>query len=246
MIVLPTMRGLAARLAYRSAVMADNPTAYWRLGEASSASSAADEKGAYAGTYVGNPTMGAAGAIAGNSAITLDAVDDYVDLGDSNAFSTEAMTIEFWAKPRVLPPSNSSNRMWTTTKGDPSQYEYEASINGASTQFGKWAFVRYLNLSAASYRGRYSSIAAVAGVWQHVVFTTSSFTALPDCYINGVLVNGATESNGTGTLTNGTIPLKIGRRGVGVEKYFDGSIDEVAIYPTALSPDRILAHYNSR
>ena len=52
-------------LAYRDAVLATNPVAYWRLGEASG-TVARDEIGANNGTYVGSPTLGVAGLLSGD------------------------------------------------------------------------------------------------------------------------------------------------------------------------------------
>jgi hypothetical protein len=56
-----------AVLRYRDAVMALLPAGYWRMGE-SSGTVAADSSGhGLTGTYVGAPTLGAAGALAGDS-----------------------------------------------------------------------------------------------------------------------------------------------------------------------------------
>jgi len=56
-----------AVLRYRDAVLALLPAGYWRLGE-SSGTVAADVSGhGLTGTYVGAPTLGAAGALAGDS-----------------------------------------------------------------------------------------------------------------------------------------------------------------------------------
>lgn len=65
--------------AYRDAVMALGPLAYWRLGEASG-SVAADETGAYPGTYVGSPTLGAPGALSGDvdTAVQFNGTSQYV------------------------------------------------------------------------------------------------------------------------------------------------------------------------
>lgn len=53
-------------MAYRDVVLALSPVAYWRLGEASG-SVAADEVGAFPGTYINGPTLGVAGALAGDA-----------------------------------------------------------------------------------------------------------------------------------------------------------------------------------
>src|SRR6266508_4078199 len=58
--------GFTHTAAYRTQVLADEPLAYWRLGE-SSGTSAADASGnANTGTYAGSPALGATGALDGN------------------------------------------------------------------------------------------------------------------------------------------------------------------------------------
>src|SRR5207245_6385122 len=48
-----------------------------------------------------------------------------------------------------------------------------------------------------------------------------------------------------GTTATSTAPLTLGRNNVGNVDYYAGRIDEVAIYPRALSAARISAHYAS-
>ena len=55
----------AARADYRSAVMADSPSAYWRLGEASGTAAADQSANANGGTYAGGVALNQPGAIAG-------------------------------------------------------------------------------------------------------------------------------------------------------------------------------------
>ena len=49
-------------MAYVDEVRADNPTAYWRLGEASGTTAQEDDN-LYDGTYQNTPTLGVAGAL---------------------------------------------------------------------------------------------------------------------------------------------------------------------------------------
>ena len=71
-------------MCYRDAVLADNPASYWRLDE-TSGTTAADDKGAAAGTYRNGVTLGQTGALPdtiNNKAAGFDAVDDDVQVGD--------------------------------------------------------------------------------------------------------------------------------------------------------------------
>ena len=53
-------------LAYRDAVLAKNPVAYWRLGEAAGPTAFDETKNGHNGIYIGNPTFGQPGAIHGD------------------------------------------------------------------------------------------------------------------------------------------------------------------------------------
>jgi hypothetical protein len=59
-------------------------------------------------------------------------------------------------------------------------------------------------------------------------------------YMDGVLKQ---ESATTLQMAANTLPLNIGRANTN-NYFFNGWLDEVAVYPTALSAQTILAHYN--
>jgi hypothetical protein len=75
-----------------------NPISWWRFNEAAGATVAADQRGAYDGTYAG-ATAGVPGAPIGgtNAAARFDGLNDYVDVGKFDV-SGSAMTILAWFK----------------------------------------------------------------------------------------------------------------------------------------------------
>src|SRR5204862_4954276 len=102
-----------------------------------------------------------------------------------------------------------------------------------------------------------SSGAPVVGAWQHVVATYDGATA--NLYVNGTLVGTASAAVAnwipntqmafrlggtalTGNLSDGPADSATGISG---NRQFDGWIDEVAYYPTLLSPSQIAAHYSA-
>src|SRR5712671_4787956 len=94
----------AAASTYSSAVLADAPAGYWRLGE-SSGTTAADSAGHNAGTYVGGVTLGQAGALSGDSdtSVVLDGSIATVQIPDAAALDpTTQITLEAWIKPSAL------------------------------------------------------------------------------------------------------------------------------------------------
>src|SRR6185369_10428119 len=70
---------------YATAVLADGPVSYWRLGEAAG-TVAADSAGSRAGTYTGGVTLGQSGALADLSrSLRLDGSTGYVQIANAAA-----------------------------------------------------------------------------------------------------------------------------------------------------------------
>jgi hypothetical protein len=94
-------------LAYRAAVMAKNPIAYWRLGESSGPNAVDETQNGHDGIYIGNPAFGQPGAIHGdsNTAVQFNG-SNYVEIPDSVDFSqptsTFGLTVEAWMRPDTL------------------------------------------------------------------------------------------------------------------------------------------------
>jgi hypothetical protein len=82
------------------------------------------------------------------------------------------------------------------------------------------------------------------GVWNHVAATWDGATIR--FYINGVAAGIASAS---GTLSTYTTPVDLGTyenlRGSGSSYFWGGTLDEVAVYATALSAARISSHYSA-
>src|SRR5215211_14755 len=215
---------------YALEVLADNPVAYWRAGELSG-TTLADSAGSNNGTYSGPSgfALGAAGAIWNDpdTAVAFDGLRGYAVVQDSNSLdAASAVTVETWVRrrasgvfqPLVGKPTNGQSKMenysiWLNTGNRPVAY------------FGNGT--------------TYVSVAAPAALdtnWHHVVATYNNATAR--IYVDGTL---ATSANSTVQLTPNTSPLYVARSSTG--SYYSGvDVDEVAVYPTALSAARISAH----
>lgn len=78
--------------------------------------------------------------------------------------------------------------------------------------------------------------------WHHYVGTFDGTTGDLSLFIDGDLK--ASRNLGTGqTITGSNNPLYIGFDAGGPNRYFDGLIDEVAMYDYALSPEQVWAHF---
>ena len=118
--------------AYRSVVLADGPSAYWRLGE-TSGTVAANAIGAPNGEYRGGVALGQPGALStdSNAAAGFDGVNDTVRIPDAAALDpTGALSIEAWIKPTSGAPA-------TTLVRKEGQYMVRRQADGAVT-FRLW------------------------------------------------------------------------------------------------------------
>ena len=76
-----------------------------------------------------------------------------------------------------------------------------------------------------------------------VTYDGSGVVGGMNIYINSILDNDATPSGGTVTTITSTHSLKIGKYTGG--QFYEGNIDEVAIFNTELSSSDVTAIYNS-
>jgi hypothetical protein len=214
---------------YAQTVLADNPVSHWRLGE-TSGTTAADVRGANAGTYVNAPTLNSTSLLGGdtaNRAVSFDGSNDHVRVANSNSLGlASALTLEAWIKPTSLPANGSFASLMTKRES------YALQFNGPRLEL--------TIMQNGTRRRTQAPVGAIAaGQTYHVVGTyNGSITRL---YVNGAQV--ATTSL-TGGATLNTNTLVIGSWD-GTMEFFRGAIDEPAIYAGALSAARVSAHYNA-
>jgi hypothetical protein len=212
---------------YREAVLADSPTSYWRLGEASG-TKAADERGLNPGTYRNGALLNQASLIPSDSAnrsVRFDGTNDYVGIPSSSSLSPAArVSVEAWIKPNALPSAGN----FASVASKPESYSLQ--FNGARLEF---------TIMQAKVRQRLQAPvgAVVAGQAYHVVGTYDGTTQR--LYLNGVEV---AKASLTGAITTNTNTLAIGSWSEGTEA-FNGTIDDVSVYTSALSAARVSAHY---
>lgn len=218
---------------YQDCVLADAPLSYWRLGEASG-STAVDVQGVNDGTYTGGVTLGEAGALSGDpdTAALFDGSSGYVSVASAaslNFGTTAPFTMEAWIK-----TSSAALYQIIFEKFDGTNGYYFYLYNGAKlyVQIGG---------NGTFYGG--GGAALNDGQWHHVAVSISrGINAL--VYVDGSLSQTLDISANTQS-TSTTVPLVLGYDGYYHSSDFAGTLDEVAIYPAALSAAQIAAHYNA-
>ncbi|ADB50175.1 LamG-like jellyroll fold domain-containing protein [Conexibacter woesei] len=211
------------RPTYVSEVTADAPAAWIRLGE-TRGTSAADAVGGTSGTYVGSCTLGVPGLVRGDAdrAVRLDGAG-HVSFADRPAFDlTTRGTIEAWVR---VDTADAAFRP-IVDKGEGS---YIVRFDDTGRLIFRRNSVQDICKAVVPLR---------QGVTTHVVVTWDASAPFVRIYFDGVDVSGPASWS---PLQATSTPLTIGADDAG--SHWVGALDEVAIYPTALSRARVQAHH---
>jgi len=211
---------------YATAVVGDSPSAYWRLGE-TSGTTAFDGVGSSSGSYQNSPTLGTAGLLTNdaNTAVTFNGSNQSVSIPSNGLLSpANTVSLEAWIKPNSLPAAGSFRSIVSKAES------YSLQFNGPLLEFT-------IIQGGTRKRLQAPSGAVAAGGKYHVVGTYDG--SAQKLYVNGALVASAAL---TGPITTNSTALTIGSWSA--QEYFSGVIDEVAVYPVAISAQQVLTHYN--
>ncbi|EDX76173.1 haemagglutination activity domain protein [Coleofasciculus chthonoplastes PCC 7420] len=232
-------------LPYNVAVLLDDPVGYWRLDE--EGETAFDSSGNNIdGTYFGGVNRNQEGALVddANPAPFFDGTTGYVEIPDSDFIdfgTNEDFTITAWIK--------ASPEQLDTVAGDKDVIEKWSG--GEPYPYVIRYFYRSGKILAARYNGFpanpnnpvvSSTVSIDDGQFHHIAFIKEGSTL--SLYVDGILQDTNTDTINSPTQNNS--PLFLARRGGNAfDNFFRGSIDEVAIYDSALSPDEVAAQYTT-
>ncbi|WP_411281485.1 LamG domain-containing protein [Gemmatimonas sp.] len=218
---------------YRAAVLADSPLLYLRLDEATGKLVATDSSsGKRDCTYLGAVELQSTGAFSDSKAVRLTDTENVecavtpFDFAGASPF-----TVEAWVNADTIPtdyPRIVSKEVASPRSG------YSVSIQSSPLQvlFERWDGGSLKTYVAVPFPG--------TGRWVHVAASWDGTTAK-------LFVDGAPASKGYSGLTfsANTSPLTFGLASSGVGGSFRGSVDEIAVYPSALPSSRIAAHISA-
>jgi PKD repeat protein len=221
---------------YVTTVRADSPQSYWRLGETVTGGTAADAVGSRPLTVGSGVTRNAAGALAGdpNTAYSFNGSSSATLATQTATAAPNTFTAEAW----FLTSSTSGGRIlgWgNSASGTSSTYDRQVYLDSRGrVNFG----VKTTSRSRTTTWTVGSSASFNDGKWHHVAASlSSSGLAL---YVDGALADSSEDAT-SGLAYNGY--FRVGSdRAISGANTFNGRIDEVALYPTALSAARVKAH----
>ncbi|WP_137292386.1 signal peptidase I [Nocardioides dongxiaopingii] len=232
---------------YTAAVMADAPQSFYLLDEVGGAL-AADRSGASrTGTYTGLSAYRVPGALPRNpgTAVSINGGTDRMVTGGGATGGPVNFSIELWFRTATTAGGKMVG-FESTRDNTSSQYDRHVYMraNGRIT-YGRWGF---LGGSVVESPTAYND-----NQWHHlVVSVTGNGTGLFSSsravmYLDGVAVDsGATSVPGafSGWWRVGYGSLPTG--GGAPPASWSASVDQLAIYSTALSAQRVVAHWNAR
>lgn len=216
-----------------------NPFAYWRLGEASG-TTAYDETGnRFDGTFISG-MEGSTGVITGDSdtCFTWLLATHEVDIGTQMNATTNglsALSISGWIYFSSLPSSANTGRVLMRNDSAYRLYYYYDSV-------GENGFYFLLNGITSTLAGspKIPTGSLTTGVWYHIVGTYDGSEA--KIYVNGFLED--TKTGLSGTIASSTDATRLGVDSAGSNYWHVGNMDEVAMYPRALTAAEVRMLYD--
>ena len=214
---------------YAAAVAVDTPVLSLRFEE---------QQGTFAsdvGGHVGTPTGAAHGGVGRiGFCPSLDGVDDYVQVPHHADFDiTGDLTLEAWVFLTAYNAGNNSEIVVKQNTGDSATFDWRVAPDGTVTFVDRVVGDAF---RVASTAAGFLSL----NTWTHLAVVRTATNVAH-------YKNGGTPTNVTiaaGTPKTGTAAVRLGLRNDGIYG-FQGRIDSVATYATALTAARILAHYNA-
>ena len=217
--------------AYSDLILADNPLAYWRQGELAG-TTAADQKGILPGTYYG-VSLGQPGALVGDSDTSALYGNDGTRMEvppDARHQTLSTWTIEAWFfQTSAMGGINVGISHVFVNPNLPCCLGFDASRPG----------VPFAGFYASGWHQSFDSSPLPLNTWVHLVATYDGATI--KLYRNEVLVS-TLGASGWGP-ADASCAFRVGGDWNSGSS-FPGRLDEVALYPVALSQAQVDAHFN--
>lgn len=214
-------------MSYASEVLADSPNGYWRMDESSGQITDSSGNSHDSTTINGSPTYSQPGALASDPSSTsiLFAPDESFEIPDHADFDLgDTFTLEAWVQ---LGATGESYTIF-----DKGANAYNLFVYDVDGQL-------HLERNGVATLAKSTDTFPVDSSFHHVVATKDGSTIA--IYLDGEDVTSAGTNS---TCTDTAVNLFIGDSNFGFSGW-SGRMDELAVYPTALSAARVLAHYNA-
>lgn len=207
--------------------------AYWALNETASSGDVTAKDGSGKGYDLtsNNSVLSTTGKV-GNGRAFVSANAEWLSVNSNSDLTfprNEDWTIAFW----VYPTGEGEGMFMGKDISGNREFEYKKTSD-------ERVYLSFTTLGGATLQSNPNIL--TLNTWHHLVAVQSSLATA--VYRNGSLLLGPTTF--ASNWSTATTPLNIGRRAfAGANSYFDGTIDEVAIWRRALTAAEITELYNS-
>lgn len=212
-------------------IAADSPIAHWRLDETSGTTAADSSGNGRNGTYTNSPTVGAASLLSDGSGAAMGVAinsGQCATIASAAWMNVSTITVEALIKYAAATTEDGIVSRWTAAGLDWTLWRDSAGKISAKLSIASGATITLTG-----------TVVAAANTLYHVVLTFDGTTL--KLYVNGSL-DASTATGGSGIWSGGA-PIEIARYDADALTTPTATIDEVAIYSTALSSTRVAAHY---
>jgi Concanavalin A-like lectin/glucanases superfamily len=234
-----TTRSLTVQSKYAQAVRTTSGLrAYWRLGETTGTTANDETTNNLDGVYENTPTLGATGLLTGDSNRAVDfarSSSERVTVADNTLLDPTNITLEAWVRPDSSLSFGQTRTIFAKTNSSGSDFSYSLDYRRSGFTTNQLAF----SVTTTSNTTYTVTQTLTSGTKYYVAATYNGSTLR--IYVNGVEVGSGQAK--TGNLRNSAQPLRIGS--FWTSDFWDGAIDEAAVYSTALPAATLLAHYNN-
>ncbi|MHB1266284.1 MAG: baseplate hub domain-containing protein [Acidithiobacillus ferriphilus] len=218
---------------YAQTVLQDKPVAYWPLDELSGTVANDQSGNGYNGTYTGDFTLGLAGIPAGGTGAKFDGTTGYV-VAPLVTAAVASFTLEAWVN---FDGASALHGPFVENGNGANGYSMgcgSGTYDTAGNDFMSLYEVKSWNLPSTT-----TPIPTTG--WHHCVIVVGA-NVETTYYLDGIQVG--TNANSVIIAPTGNSYLATDYLGA-ADRYFGGILSNCAIYNTALSAARILAHYNA-
>lgn len=168
-----------------------------------------------------------------STSVSFDGTDDYLTTNQSSLATSGDCTISLWFNSASLPGSGAYDYMFSLSDGRATGTDRALGIRGTGSDAQIVA-----NTYASGWNLPFTNTSISAGTWYHVAVVFTSGNA--QVYFNGV--DKGSKSVSTFTISyNQTV---IGGMLYSSANHFNGKIDEVSVFHSALSSSDIESIYN--
>ena len=242
LVLLLSLTTQIAQGAYVDVVDGLSPVGYWRLGE-SSGTTANDRSGnTLNGTYNG-ASLGATGALNGDSdtAVDFDGFnDDMITVSSTTLRLAEDMSVSFWVDIDVLPGASATDPLFVI----------EADAQGSGTALmaeltvdenGDVVYThQYGTGGSGTEQHVFTSANLDTDTWYNIAVTRDSTANEVMLYIDGSYLDTFSYTNDAQGAGSGT--LYLGKFG---SDLYDGSVDEIAVFDYELTSTNVSDIYDA-